>query len=151
MTFTPDDFTELEAQRHTLVQRYITQRDERRARENGATMTEDELTAIEARANAAASGPWRVDGLRIYGPEVGHFNEPAIAIYHEGTHTRNDAEFIASARTDVPALVAEVRRLRALCVRSAEHLVNHHDCGPFAEGWQSDELRALVKELEAMK
>jgi hypothetical protein len=50
-----------------------------------------DLDAIEARANAAMAGPWHWDAHRV----------PTIA------------EFIAAAREDVPALVAEVRSLRA--------------------------------------
>lgn len=71
-------------------------------------MTEEELTAIEARAAAATAGPWvashrynicwDVDGPDANGPDM---------------MPKGDAQFIAAARVDVPALVAEVRRLRA--------------------------------------
>jgi hypothetical protein len=70
-------------------------------------MTEQELQAIEALAAAATPGPWTVvdeDYLKptiIGGDNVG-----------DGYVIRSaDAAFIAAARTDVPALVAEVRRL----------------------------------------
>jgi hypothetical protein len=46
-------------------------------------MTDEELDRIEARCNAATAGPWK------------------------------DGEFIVAAREDIPALLAEVRRLRA--------------------------------------
>lgn len=82
-------------------------------------MTEDELKAIEARAEAATPGPWET------GEEVSYPGRCA-GIWPQGD-TWNivttdcgvygpelvDAVFIAHARTDVPALIAEVRRLRA--------------------------------------
>lgn len=89
-------------------------------------MTDEELGAIEARAGAATPGPWG-----YYGD-----THPAWAAGHAGSyvysrsapvkvcqladpwqHNPNkaiDAAFIASARADVPALVAEVRRLHAV-------------------------------------
>jgi len=44
-------------------------------------------------------------------------------------------------------LLAEVRRLRALCRKAAARLEDVWDDGPPDEGWQSDELSALVGEL----
>jgi hypothetical protein len=65
------------------------------------------LDAIEARVNAATEGPWQIIGGGEYvtGAGVG------IGTADGGIMAR-DAEFIAHAREDVPALVAEVRRLR---------------------------------------
>lgn len=60
-------------------------------------MTEAELAEIEARANAATPGPWKIGGLRRL--QMGLMEQ--------------DADFVTAARTDVPALVAEVRRLLA--------------------------------------
>lgn len=66
------------------------------------------LDAIEARATAATAGPWHWgDGDMCHmagntiGPEINH-----VAAYAESP---GDAEFIAHARTDVPALVAALR------------------------------------------
>ena len=81
-------------------------------------MDEKTLTEIEARAAAATEGPWM---------RAEHADEPkAIVSVHrrylsllglrDGTAIiwdMADAEFIARAREDVPALVAEVRRLNA--------------------------------------
>ncbi len=83
-------------------------------------MTEPlDLGAIKAREAEATEGPWRVEESRkpeysiilVCGPddtgeEVIHF------MYSDGREP--DAEFIASARQDVPALIAEVERLRAI-------------------------------------
>lgn len=65
-----------------------------------------DLEAIEARANAADLGPWTAhdDGL-VWAERVG---DPV-----SGSAEQPNAEFIAAARADVPALAAEVRRLRA--------------------------------------
>ena len=96
-----------------------------------------DLEAIEARANAATPGSWRVgrvETTKVYcrwpwgmaGPSLGervvltmnaHHPEPGGA--DTGWHGddpqwawNEDAIFIAHAREDIPALVAEVRRLR---------------------------------------
>lgn len=107
-------------------------------------MTKDELLAIKARAEAATRGPWEDDnGYRVYA------DDGSLCIV-ETKHldgTPADNAFIAHARTDVPALVEEIRRLRALCGRAADKLDEYWDDGPAGEGWQSKELQALVGEL----
>lgn len=88
-------------------------------------MTDDELKAIEARANAATPGEWQV------GPEIplakgreglmhinaGDYGEVArLLSYLQDAELagrwRADAQFIAHAREDIPKLIAEIRRLR---------------------------------------
>lgn len=126
-------------------------------------LTDAELEAIEARANAATEGPWesdreygafperrdkpgKCDWCRSYGPPVrveenagfgpkikAHIHrekQEAATVYtvdgraiidlewldynNAGlTFKSDDRLFIAQARTDIPRLVAEVRRLRA--------------------------------------
>lgn len=87
-------------------------------------MTEEELKVIEARADAATEGPWTWrDGSDPYcdlgilagaSGEVCNFGCAEQYYPTEGTEpSPADAAFIASARTDVPALIAEVRRLQA--------------------------------------
>ena len=82
-------------------------------------MTEDELATIEARANASQPEPWWVVTV---GKD--HDDGPSHIIMSEYVSITEafaggeipqavDAEFMAKARTDVPALVAEVRRLTA--------------------------------------
>lgn len=83
---------------------------------------DEQLAAIEARANAATPGPWTIgEKFRealIDGRPAGDAcpivcaapaNEQGYAWWKSG-----NAAFIAAAREDVPALVAEVRRLRRL-------------------------------------
>jgi hypothetical protein len=98
-------------------------------REGG--MNEQELQAIEQRANGATAGPWHwVDGetdkpfgadeigprgsLRTVWEEPAKYvggTLPEFILDAEDIRRTVDATFIAHARTDVPALVAEVRKL----------------------------------------
>jgi hypothetical protein len=77
-------------------------------------VTELDLDAIEARANAATPGPWEHGERCVW--QAGMLNTAEIAVDCEhgngGIRRHADAEFIAHARTDVPALLAEVKRLR---------------------------------------
>lgn len=76
-------------------------------------LTEDELAAIEARANAATPGLWecfpageRHGSLWYFGPKRGGWKDARAP--------EPDASFVANAREDVPRLVEEIRRLREL-------------------------------------
>ena len=71
-------------------------------------LTDAYLDAIEQRAHAATEGPWEASAHR-----TGHYLVICPDCGVRGGYERADAEFIAHARSDVPALVAEVRRLRA--------------------------------------
>lgn len=95
-------------------------------------MTEDELKQIEARCNAATPGPWHTcdpiwrqansPGWVLagdYDPHRGAGVVSALEImeWEDGedpcyTQSDVDLDFIANARTDIPALIAEVRRLQ---------------------------------------
>lgn len=81
-------------------------------------MTEEELAAIEARAKAATPGPWVVGETWRDHVVDGRFQDgywPVASqpgMDHEGAWLKGNAAFVAHAREDVPALVAEVRRLR---------------------------------------
>ena len=94
-------------------------------------MTEDELQAMERLANAATPGPWEYDGykeIEAFGPDGRVTVLEIPQEWHEGseytgawstaTGSGDDMKFAAAARAAVPALVAEVRRLRA-AVREA--------------------------------
>jgi len=95
-------------------------------------MTDEELQAIRARVEAATPGPWKVEGRHpSYSPDrfqvdgiVTAYDDPERADFPRPIQIVEtdsgcyppylaDAEFIAQARTDVPALLAEVERLRA--------------------------------------
>ena len=82
-----------------------------------------ELEKIRARAEAATPGPWgftpapnskfitSIYSDALGGPDKGDL---AFANIGEWGQQNSDAEFIAHARQDIPALIAEVERLREL-------------------------------------
>ena len=85
------------------------------------------LDKIEARANAATEGPWEVkpyNGWHEASDEIDSFVGPSDATIVEQLGcgccdvglevSPTDAEFIAHARTDVPALVAALRAVLEL-------------------------------------
>lgn len=87
-------------------------------------MTNDELIEIEERAKAATDGPWRTTKcrMRIAVGSAEELDNPrreigAMTIATFGGYrlaeVKANADFIVSARTDVPLLIAEVRRLKA--------------------------------------
>lgn len=97
-------------------------------------MTEQELQAIEARAEAATTGPWEIDREELdedfsdeeqaiaFPESIG----PIVAWEHERggmgegdiEQVEADAAFIAHARDDVPALIAAVREERTRADRA---------------------------------
>ena len=92
----------------------------------------DRLAEIQARADAATDGPWAAHAFGYPGQE-----EPSSIVVHRGNfdwqaisdgefvasmpmwdrQESDDADFIAHARTDVPALVAALRAVLAKCAR----------------------------------
>ena len=67
------------------------------------------LNEIEARANAATEGPWELlgDGEYVSGPGI-------LVAPDDGGVTSADAEFIAAARTTVPALLDALEKVLEL-------------------------------------
>jgi hypothetical protein len=117
-------------------------------------MTDEELTAIEARANAATPGPWAThdQGREDYSICRDNGNNTCCPLFERiGPDDDSiDGAFISAARVDVPALVAEVRRLRAELGAAYGHdyakanpdaSTALHDALIVAEG-QRDQLRA---------
>jgi hypothetical protein len=97
-------------------------------------LTDDELKAIEARANAATPGPWKAEGDDECILYVRAANGHTVVTTDSGVYTTDeDAIFIAAARTDVPKLVAEVRRLREAFVDAWD--AGFHSSG---EGWNGE-------------
>jgi hypothetical protein len=66
-----------------------------------------DLNAIRKRAEGASRGPWAVGGHNDMVYAEGEYLPIAYDLFDEA-----DAEFIAASRQDVPALIAEVERLR---------------------------------------
>ena len=79
-----------------------------------------DLEAIEARANAATPGKWKAKTNRhpeCSGEAWGWIDGPVEnwCWTDRRAHSRADAEFIANAHQDIPALIAEVERLTNIC------------------------------------
>lgn len=72
-----------------------------------------DLGAIRTRTNAATTGPWGVEteefGLMVLNRGLGMLVATAGA--PDDTQAETDAEFIASAREDIPALLDEITAL----------------------------------------
>lgn len=83
--------------------------------EDDTTIDDDWLVERERLEKAATAGPWRVAHWHPLWVESMGASE-VIDVAHcpgaDGAAPNADATFIADARTAVPALVAEVRRLR---------------------------------------
>lgn len=76
-----------------------------------APVDETRLAKIEVRANAATPGPWSPETLGAVLRSDGR-QLACVSVCGDPPSTRDaNAAFIAHAREDVPALVAEVRRL----------------------------------------
>lgn len=69
---------------------------------------------IEARANQASPGPWRTGRSVHRTVYVCASSDGGFGCLAGLMDRPCDGRFVAHAREDVPALVAEVRRLRAL-------------------------------------
>ena len=86
------------------------------------TVTQEHLEQWRALADAATPGPWRGDTDRgeLKYAVLGGDRELVIKVDHKnaesgfvGDNGENDGAFVLAARTAVPALLAEVERLRA--------------------------------------
>src|SRR4029434_2597629 len=103
-------------------------------------MTSSQLDAIRARVRHASDGPWSVRripngfpsqaGDRFTHPCVRGFRVPRRIYDLAWQQVESDAEFIANARHDVPALIDEVDRLRSAlqeCQDAVVELLQRND------------------------
>lgn len=81
-------------------------------------MNQEQLNAIKERVAKATPGPWVIEESRF-----GSFNAASVDENYDlpaCLMKANDADFVTNARGDVPALIAEVERLKieldATCV-----------------------------------
>lgn len=107
-------------------------------------MTGVDVAAIRARADAATEGPWVLFRPDSAYTEVWVPRDNATLNLRNGQIEKRDAEFIAHARTDVPALLdrlAEAERQRddALAL-----------CASFDPTSGSGRARAFVGDLRAL-
>jgi hypothetical protein len=112
-------------------------------------MTPERLAQILARAEATPKGQWFVEYFGDGGYPQQVSNRQAVLIaetFEGGAGLRPIPEFIAHAREDVPALVAEVERLTADLEQSrwvAKELEEHRD----AYKIERDEARAALQQI----
>jgi hypothetical protein len=112
-------------------------------------MDDKRLQEIKARAEAATPGPWKPGGdcnaiVDVNGRFV------IAASWYDGPFlyiTEEDAEFATAARTDVPALLGEVDRLR----EENEQWAMVNDSTGFEYKKLTAENARLRRELEAVK
>lgn len=116
-------------------------------------MTDEEMSAIEQRCQRATPGPWHVwptvyDGSQGWAISHDADGEPAIGAapcsLEQLATTAADSEFIAAARNDVPALLAEVRRLRE-CLARANSTMEQTERGLYLK------INALEDEQERLR
>jgi hypothetical protein len=114
-------------------------------------MDQKYLAEIKAREQAATRGPWEVKTNRhpeTTGEAWGWIKGPCEnwCWTDMRSSSRHDAEFIAHARTDIPALLAEVERLRdCKCVDKCKLVCMLDECDKIVE-----ERNTLKKALELM-
>lgn len=128
-------------------------------------MTPERLAMIEGRIAWATEGPWapwldqdgqpHMHGLLMVGnadaviPEGEAWVEGVDVNPVAHTYTPEDRQFIAHARTDMPDLLAEVKRLRAGIEAFIDNPTWHRGMygSPF-DMVRTDDLRALLNPTE---
>ena len=103
-------------------------------------MIDVELDAIEAMANAASRGPW----ASVLSSEGVHIEDDDEQVVASQLATEQDATFIMAARSDTPALVAELRAARKRLTDMTAGDVT--ECWP--QQWR-DEFREGNRVIEA--
>jgi len=102
-------------------------------------MNQKQLNAIKERVAKASHGPWEYDE-----DERGIWNKGGFNYLGTVTLSHNSAQFIAHAREDVPALVAEVERLH----KALEKVMEVE--APIMEGTEGWETRSYEIARQAL-
>lgn len=107
-------------------------------------MTPEQLAEIEGRLAAVTPGEWELSRYDHGGGRIWDSATKRVLIadlYQEG-----DREFIAHARTDIPALIAELKRCQAV-IAKVERLIRDEETGFVGiRGWyvNTRSLRAAL-------
>ncbi len=119
-------------------------------------MTSDELNALDALCAAATPGPWSSASQREDGATFDWYwvEAPTNGNVTSDHLDMDDATFIAAARTALPALIAEVRRLRDMVADLTTWRDRHDDVKQAcqrAEAAEADRnrLRAALSEARS--
>lgn len=124
-------------------------------------MTEQELAEIQERCAEASPGPWKPDAYDM-GPDnysLSVLDSKGLVILEVPSTSSLDESnllFVAHARTDVPALLAEIARLKAENARLREALALRHELvnesvkyGPWGEKVYGDRIDAILAKMDA--
>lgn len=116
-----------------------------------------DLEAIRQRVEAATPAPWAAmeyddtpgdEGVCLLGAAATVTGQHMIGYFHVGTRQQQEADgaFTAHAREDVPALLAEIERLREVVAGVADY-IDHESAHKF---WRVDcpacDLRVVLSE-----
>ena len=99
-------------------------------------MTRPDLDAIRARCDAATPGPWTYDETGYVDIGLPRSRSIAIGIENDAT-AKSDGDFIAHARTDIPALLAYVADLEERC---RAHEAMRSDIARALDTWKQEEV-----------
>lgn len=130
-------------------------------------MTAAELNEIEARANAATAGPWLQSSMQdepdhhiVLSQSAKPGQNGICSLWESGWLSGNrklhpgNGVFIAHAREDVPKLLAEVRRLRAIEDRLAKVFGKELSVAEFPTmGWKefADKAEAIERDNDDLR
>jgi hypothetical protein len=116
-----------------------------------------DLDAITARAEAATPGPWTKFPEGPTPPVVAMLNQPPGPLYvctERGVEPSDlaepDADFIAHARADVPALVSELRAAREVVEAAAGFSAFMNEDAEDLQ-WPDEQLADLAASLAAYR
>ncbi|WP_328313148.1 hypothetical protein OG432_24715 [Streptomyces sp. NBC_00442] len=108
----------------------------------GQSLTPVREAEIRARVEAATEGPWHVENHkpsleRLVEDETGLLS---VSLGYLGNNNQDDAAFIAHAREDVPALLAELDRLRV----ERDALKDRLHRAALARTWRNEDGKKFV-------
>lgn len=112
-------------------------------------MNAEQLNAIKERAAKATLGPWKYS--EQYGYLAPVIPQQHVAVICNEISRNDDAEFIATAREDVSALVAEVERLNSVKHRlnsEVEFYRKQYEGAQIQLSESEEEIERLRKALE---
>lgn len=109
-------------------------------------ISNEQLAEWERLANEATEGPWKSFLTREFG-SVSMANDPTTEVCYADTDENfaNDCNFIAAARAAVPALIEDVRRLRAELEKTSNE---RSDFGVIGYFQGRSEARDVVRQLK---
>jgi len=133
-------------------------------------MTQADRDAIRKRADAASKGPWTAETQQssVWSADdkqvAGCMSRPGCGMLWDKKVIQANADFIAAAREDVPALLDEVKRLKkhGCCCHGISYTDRCPDCISSLTQFEArververdglaDEVKRLQEELKAQK